>query len=506
MLKIPQIQIKAPLDIQYNLGKSKYGYFKPNLNEINFSFENKDYTVTLNEKECPVRGCRVSAIPFNRIWPGKQRDMSQTEEAAFITFSADEAVTVRIKAHRNFQRAVVRPLSKQINPEIINGEIVFQLSKAGSYVLELDGFHHALHIFYNPIKEYPEAEQATYFFGPGLHFPGTIHLRDNDTIYIDEEAIVFGSLYSTGAENIKIYGGGILDNSCEERILEHGYENYTKGNCRLYQCNNVTIEDVIMTNSSTWILSMFYCNHVTIDNIKLVGHWRYNTDGIDIVNTSNVLIKNSFIRSFDDTITIKGIYEYNQPIENITVDNCVLWCGWGNTCEIGVETWAPEYNNICFQNSDVIHSSAPALAILNTNDAEVHHITFQNINVEFQKDTMVEMIQETDESEYDKYDIPSTPVLIALKNYRRSKYYTTEEGTYEYVLPEEYGWIHDVFFNNIRVFAEEGITTPKIIMKSDDEHQAFENITISNLFLNGEKQTDFHAFDTELVNSQITLN
>ena len=32
-------------------------------------------------------------------------------------------------------------------------------------------------------------------------------------------------------------------------------------------------------------------NDIYVDNIKLVGHWRYNTDGIDMTNTSNVTIK-----------------------------------------------------------------------------------------------------------------------------------------------------------------------------------------------------------------------
>ena len=37
-----------------------------------------DYSVTINGKTCPVRECRVSAIPFNCIWPGHQRDKSQS--------------------------------------------------------------------------------------------------------------------------------------------------------------------------------------------------------------------------------------------------------------------------------------------------------------------------------------------------------------------------------------------------------------------------------------------
>lgn len=87
-------------------------------------------------------------MPFNRWWPGKQRDISQSEEAGFISFSGDETVTVRVKKRGGFGKAVLRPVSKQIRPVVDREEIVFVLKENGNYALELDGEHHALHIFY----------------------------------------------------------------------------------------------------------------------------------------------------------------------------------------------------------------------------------------------------------------------------------------------------------------------------------------------------------------------
>ena len=62
-------------------------------------------------------------------------------------------------------------------------------------MLEPESEHNALHIFFEEEKKYPDAKDATYYFGPGVHFPGVINLKDNDSVYIDKEAIVFGSLY-----------------------------------------------------------------------------------------------------------------------------------------------------------------------------------------------------------------------------------------------------------------------------------------------------------------------
>ena len=107
------------------------------------------------------------------------------------------------------------------------------LEELGSYVLEPDGTHPVLHIFFNPYREYPEARSATHYFGPGIHFPMLIPLKDGDTVYVDKEAIVFGSLFTTGAENVRIFGGGVIDNSCEERLTENCYGRIPKA---LFAC------------------------------------------------------------------------------------------------------------------------------------------------------------------------------------------------------------------------------------------------------------------------------
>ena len=451
MIRIPKINKRTEMGIYSAFGGCLIGAdFEPKTNEIGALMGSDLYSVTINGEECPVRSCRESAIPFNRPWPGRQRELSQTELCAFITFSADEAVTLRVKPRKDFGAALVRPLSKRIVTEIENGEIVFSLKEAGSYVLELGSSHEVLHIFFNPPKEYPDAKNATRYFGPGIHCPGVINLSDNDVIYIDEEATVFGAINAIGAKNVRIYGGGILDNSCEERILEHGYENYTKGAFRIYDCHNISVEDIIILNSSMWVMSMFYCSDVTVDNIKIVGQWRYNTDGIDLVNTRDVIVRNSFIRSFDDTVTIKGIYDHQECIENITVDNCVLWCGWGHTCELGIETQATEYKNIYFKNCDLIHNQGPALAIPNGHNAVIHDVHFEHMNVEFQADTLPSIIQDGDDSKYDVSEKKYSAVLIALTNHLFPGFFLAENG-YKIEQCPTLGRIFEIYFENIKV-------------------------------------------------------
>ena len=155
----------------------------------------EDYTVKINGRSCEVRSARVSAMPFNRTWPGKQRDISQSEISSFITFSSDEPVTLEIECNRSDaegKKALVRPFSKNYALTQNGRCVTLEMSENGFAVVELEDEHHCLHIFNNPVKEFERKAEATYYFGPGVHCPGLVRLKSGDSVYIDEGAVVYG--------------------------------------------------------------------------------------------------------------------------------------------------------------------------------------------------------------------------------------------------------------------------------------------------------------------------
>ena len=76
----------------------------------------EDYTLRVNGQAVPVYVCRVSAVPFNQVWPGYQRPLDQTELAGFAYWEMSGPVQVEVNAKRPFKSVAVRPISRGIQP------------------------------------------------------------------------------------------------------------------------------------------------------------------------------------------------------------------------------------------------------------------------------------------------------------------------------------------------------------------------------------------------------
>lgn len=430
------------------------------------------YRVTVNGEDCEVRACTVSAMPMNRTWPGHQRDRSQTEEAAFVHFYGDERVTLSVTCRDPFEKAVLRPLSSGITPAAAGKTLTLTLEKNGYYVLEPYDDHRVLHIFYDAPRDPDEGRDATYFFGPGIHYPHNLKPKSGESIYIHPEAVVYGNILCDGVRDVRVYGGGVLDDSVEERLSFHDYSGNQIGCIRCYRSENITVDGVILMNAADWTLSFFFCRAVTVRGVKIVGEWRYNTDGIDLCDSSDIRLSDCFIRSFDDTISIKGLTD-RDAIENITVENCVLWCDWGKTMETGIETRVKEYRDIHWKNCDCIHNCWTAMAISNGAYAYVHDITYEDVRVELQK-RQTPCLQEREDQPYE-----GRRELIADVMHIRDDRYGTPK-------PDDPApRAARVTYRNIGIYTEEDVGTPHAAFVFDQPGASIEGVTVEGVLLNG---------------------
>jgi len=142
-------------------------------------------------------------------------------------------------------------------------------------------------------------------------------------------AVVNGAVTITGSK-VKMRGRGILD-ATTYPSAPAGAHNLISA----YQASDVSIEGIIAKDRWTWNVRLMQSSNVVFQNFKLIGSRTIYNDGIDICNSRDVLIEDSFIRSGDDCIATKGGDDTPKrggqgsllPVKNITVtadDRCKL--------------------------------------------------------------------------------------------------------------------------------------------------------------------------------------
>jgi hypothetical protein len=428
-----------------------------------------DYTVSVDGNPVFVYTARVSAMPVNQVWPGYQRPLDQTEIASFAYFDCSAPVTVEVVSSWDVSSVEIRPQSYGIVPSVHGNTISFCLSKPCQVVVEVNGWHHALHLFANPIEQDVPAphDPHVHYFGPGVHHPGIVEMQAGETVYIAGGAIVHGVIQAKGVSDIKILGRGILDSSTVKR--------FDAGpTIALLECTRAEVRGIILRDPHVWTVVPAKCRDVTLSNIKLIGLWRYNADGIDLVNSVQVLIEDCFVRSFDDSIVLKGFNRWHDhstggwPVKDVTVRNCVLWNDWGRALEIGAETQADEIRDVTFENCDIIHWVHIAMDVQNGDRAAVSNVRFKDIRVE---DPIVENARIADRA----IDASHLGLLIVLVICETNYSKDSERGT-----------IRDIHFGDISVT---GSAFPRSRFIGHDDTHLVENITVKNLLLHGQHIT-----------------
>ena len=463
------------------------------------------YNLTLNGESSQPWFCRVSSVPHNTVWPGCQRPAHQTELASFISFEMDEPVTMSLSTWSSIKEMVVRPLSRGITPTLSEDgrTITLTITRCGHYTLEINDQHQAVHIFANPVNDFgvDKSDPNVLYYAPGVHNVGTIELQDNQTLFVDGGAVLYGSVQVFEKKNVRIVGYGVIDGSQEVRtddnfliswglfepdadfrdtdVLRAHLKKFSilEGCVHLYSCQDCEVNGIIARDSATFAYVLANCDRVNVDWAKTIGMWRYNSDGIDTFNSRYIRVSNCFLRDFDDCMVIKGIKGWDKANQHhITVTGCTIWCDWGSCLELGAETCADEYHDILWEDCDIIHASHVCMRLHNTDRAWVHDMTVRNIRCEYSRHDLEPVYQHDMSASYPSFGKPYQPLLINSPIY---------DGPYsnDHIL----GRVSGLRFENIQIYADEGIPVPEVIFGGADAEHCNKDVTIENVTFNGRR-------------------
>ncbi len=161
-----------------------------------------------------------------------------------------------------------------------------------------------------------------------------------------------------------------------------------------YQCKDVVVDGITLQNSPMWHLALRFSDYVTVSRIKVnTSGTSPNTDGIDLVGSTHVVIEKVNLSDGDDDVAIKSGLPLNAEVANdpneaglpvratsdVVVSNAVI--GNGHGISVGSEA-AYGVNHVQIRHV-TYNGTADGFRIKTGRDrgSEIFDITLRNITM-----------------------------------------------------------------------------------------------------------------------------
>lgn len=330
-------------------------------NRLIGKYASRDYSLSVSGKDV-----EVIATPFTETWkePGRGVWVRGTGRYSYATFPLRDEAVVEVRSESlDLSRARVVPESQNVKPlEATKAVLRFRMRPGQKLVVEPRGRERALVLAANPVRENvpTKGSKTLRYFGPGYHRPGLIELGDGEGVYLAEGAWVEGLVHARG-RNITVEGSGVISGAPYGWRVGPPRFRAEKGVTRtgavVTMCGeNLTVRDVTIYSGWVYNLALNEVTNAVVDNVKIISGRNINDDGIDPCRTKNLVIRNSFVRTQDDCIAPK------YWIDNLLVENCVLWSDCANSVRVGFECedgrTGLKFSDITVRDIDVLHTTA----------------------------------------------------------------------------------------------------------------------------------------------------
>lgn len=228
-------------------------------------------------------------------------------------------------------------------------------------------------------------------FYVGRYLSGSVYLKSNVTIHLEEGAVLVGSanpfdydkkvlsalIFAFDQKNIGLTGKGIIDGqgqalarnvvtNIEKGLTKDAYT-YSRPSAEnramlvnFRNCSEVEIKGVTFRNSASWTQTYDQCKNLNIDSIKVDNTTYWNQDGVDIVDCEEVKMTNSYIDAADDGICLKS-HDASKECKNILISNNVVRSS-ANGIKFGTVS-AGGFVNVRILNNTVFDTYRSAIAL-----------------------------------------------------------------------------------------------------------------------------------------------
>src|SRR5687767_4871460 len=240
----------------------------------------------------------------------------------------------------------------------------------------------------------------------GQFVTGTILLKDNCILHLDDGAVLLGSLdpkdyrnvdpfkdglgaevgfamvAAVDAKGVGISGRGAINGRGKELAANMPFKGEGWGSrpflVRFVRSTRVTIRDVELLYAGAWTLNFFQSRNVKIERLKIKSFGVPHNDGINIDSSQGFVIKDCDVDSGDDALVFKTTS--STPTRDITVTNCRLKSNQG-AIKFGTESVA-NFENIRISNCQIRDTKNGGIKLLSVDGAHLQNITISDITME----------------------------------------------------------------------------------------------------------------------------
>jgi polygalacturonase len=240
----------------------------------------------------------------------------------------------------------------------------------------------------------------------GSFVTGTILLKNNVTLHLEDQAVLMGShnpadyrnvdpfkdglgaevgfamIAAVDARNVGISGRGTINGQGKEIAAATPFKGEGWGGrpflVRFVRCKGVTIRDAQLLYAAAWTTNLFQCRDVTIERLKIVSFGVPHNDGIDVDSCQGVAIRDCDIESGDDAICFKTTS--SMPTRDVTVSGCRLKSNQG-AIKFGTESVA-DFDNIRITNCQIRDTKNGGIKLLSADGARLQNVTISDITMD----------------------------------------------------------------------------------------------------------------------------
>ena len=231
-------------------------------------------------------------------------------------------------------------------------------------------------------------------------------------------------LYACHADRLVLDGDGTIDGQ-GQKLNMGGHERTAPRSCASSRATASTVRNISVRNPRMWTLVFSQCTHLDVDGVNVSSPRGYcpNLDGIDICDSSDVIVHHCVVNSEDDSICLKS----HGPVglRRVLVEQNAVRSYDANGYKIGTFTVGP-ITDIVFRNNTVQGARLGGMCIESVDGGHLSRVSVEGLDIN---------------------DVEE-PIFIRLGH--RPTHLT----------PEWHGMIEDVTLDHVRVMATESRPGP----------------------------------------------